>query len=116
MVYLLVRASEQQNQSVSRQQHRYPQLPDPSDDDQRRIAVGRDSGPEPGRRQEHAYFADSVNCPYGPRPLEEVRKLSKAITAFLIQVGKHFFYTSSDPKAFADMMEKLIGKRGEVGD
>jgi len=48
--------------------------------------------------------------------LEEVRKLSKAITAFLIQVGKHFFYTSSDPKAFADMMEKLIGKRGEVGD
>jgi len=33
------------------------------------------------------YFADSANCPYGPRPLEEVRKLSEAITAFLIQQG-----------------------------
>jgi glutamate racemase len=33
------------------------------------------------------YFADSVHCPYGPRPLEEVRKLSEAITAFLIQQG-----------------------------
>jgi len=33
------------------------------------------------------YFADSANCPYGPRPLKEVRKLSEAITAFLIQQG-----------------------------
>jgi len=33
------------------------------------------------------YFADSANCPYGPRPLEEVRKLSEAVTAFLIQQG-----------------------------
>ena len=33
------------------------------------------------------YFADSANCPYGPRPLEEVRKLSEAVTAFLVQQG-----------------------------
>lgn len=33
------------------------------------------------------YFADSAHCPYGPRPLEEVRRLSEGITAFLIQQG-----------------------------
>jgi glutamate racemase len=33
------------------------------------------------------YFADSAHCPYGPRPLPEVRKLSEAITDFLIQRG-----------------------------
>ena len=33
------------------------------------------------------YFADSANCPYGPRPLEEVRKLSESVTAFLIRQG-----------------------------
>ena len=33
------------------------------------------------------YFADSANCPYGPRPLEEVRSFPEAITAFLIQQG-----------------------------
>jgi len=33
------------------------------------------------------YFADSAHCPYGLRPLQQVRKLSEAITAFLIQQG-----------------------------
>ena len=28
--------------------------------------------------------------------------------------GKHCFYTSGDPKAFAEMVERLIGQRGEV--
>jgi len=30
------------------------------------------------------------------------------------RVGKHFFYTSGDPKAFAEMVERLIGERGKV--
>jgi len=33
------------------------------------------------------YFADSAHCPYGPRPPEEVRALSTAITRFLISQG-----------------------------
>lgn len=31
------------------------------------------------------YFADSGHCPYGPRPLAEVRKFSSAIVDFLIR-------------------------------
>jgi len=30
------------------------------------------------------YFADSAHCPYGPRPTEEVKTLSTAITHFLL--------------------------------
>jgi len=30
------------------------------------------------------------------------------------RVGEHFFYTSGDPKTFAEMVERLIGERGEV--
>jgi glutamate racemase len=31
------------------------------------------------------YFADSANCPYGSRPLNEIAKISTAITRFLLQ-------------------------------
>ncbi len=34
-----------------------------------------------------AYFADSANVPYGPRPLAQVRALSEAITRFLLGQG-----------------------------
>ncbi len=30
------------------------------------------------------YFADSANCPYGPRPLAEIRAISAAISRFLL--------------------------------
>jgi glutamate racemase len=30
------------------------------------------------------YFADSAHCPYGPRPTEEIKALSTAITRFLL--------------------------------
>jgi glutamate racemase len=30
------------------------------------------------------YFADSAHCPYGPRPREEIKTLSTAITRFLL--------------------------------
>jgi len=30
------------------------------------------------------------------------------------RVGQHFFYTSGDPKAFAEMVERLIGERGQA--
>jgi glutamate racemase len=31
------------------------------------------------------YFADSANCPYGPRPAEEIRRLSRAVVEFLLR-------------------------------
>jgi glutamate racemase len=31
------------------------------------------------------YFADSAHCPYGPRPADEIKALSAAITHFLLQ-------------------------------
>lgn len=33
------------------------------------------------------YFADSAHCPYGPRPAQEIRALSAAITHFLLAQG-----------------------------
>ncbi|MBI1879553.1 MAG: aspartate/glutamate racemase family protein, partial [Chloroflexi bacterium] len=33
------------------------------------------------------YFADSAHCPYGPRPVAEVRALSAAIIHFLLEQG-----------------------------
>lgn len=33
------------------------------------------------------YFADSARCPYGPRPVEEVRTISAEITRFLLVQG-----------------------------
>jgi len=33
------------------------------------------------------YFADSANCPYGPRPPEEIRRLSRGIVEFLLGQG-----------------------------
>lgn len=33
------------------------------------------------------YFADTANCPYGPRSLEEIRGLTEAITSFLLAQG-----------------------------
>jgi glutamate racemase len=33
------------------------------------------------------YFADQAHVPYGPRPLEEVRAYSEAITRFLLDLG-----------------------------
>ena len=30
------------------------------------------------------YVADTIHCPYGPRPLEEIRRLSYAVTRFLL--------------------------------
>ncbi|MCJ7668114.1 MAG: glutamate racemase, partial [Anaerolineae bacterium] len=32
-------------------------------------------------------FADTANCPYGPRSLEEIRGLTEAITSFLLAQG-----------------------------
>jgi len=31
------------------------------------------------------YFADSANCPYGPRPTDEIRAISTAIVRFLLE-------------------------------
>jgi len=33
------------------------------------------------------YFADSAHCPYGLRPMAEVRALATAVTAFLVEQG-----------------------------
>jgi glutamate racemase len=33
------------------------------------------------------YFADSANCPYGPRPAEEIQRLSRAVVEFLLGQG-----------------------------
>ena len=33
------------------------------------------------------YFADSAHCPYGPRPAEEIRRLSCAVVEFLLEQG-----------------------------
>jgi glutamate racemase len=33
------------------------------------------------------YFADTAHCPYGDRPLEEVRELALDVTAFLVSRG-----------------------------
>ena len=33
------------------------------------------------------YFADQAHVPYGPRPLDEVRQFSEAITRFLLEQG-----------------------------
>lgn len=33
------------------------------------------------------YFADSANCPYGPKPQSEVVELSDCITRFLLELG-----------------------------
>jgi glutamate racemase len=33
------------------------------------------------------YLADSSHCPYGPRPVEEVRRFSLGITRFLVEIG-----------------------------
>ena len=33
------------------------------------------------------YFADSANCPYGPRPPQEIRRLSRGIVEFLLGQG-----------------------------
>ncbi len=33
------------------------------------------------------YLADSAHCPYGPRPVEEVRRFSLGITRFLVETG-----------------------------
>ncbi len=33
------------------------------------------------------YVADSANCPYGPRPAEEIRRLSHRVASFLIDQG-----------------------------
>lgn len=42
------------------------------------------------RRMPHQatlYLADSVHCPYGPRPPEEIRRFSLGIARFLIECG-----------------------------
>ena len=49
------------------------------------------------------YFADSANCPYGPRPLEKVRKLSEAITAFLIQQGARIVVVACNTASAASL-------------
>ena len=33
------------------------------------------------------YFADTAHCPYGDRPLEEVRELALDVTSFLVDRG-----------------------------
>ncbi len=33
------------------------------------------------------YFADSAHCPYGPRPSPDIRRLSHAVAAFLVEQG-----------------------------
>jgi glutamate racemase len=33
------------------------------------------------------YFADTANCPYGPRPMAEIQALTEAATAFLLARG-----------------------------
>ncbi len=33
------------------------------------------------------YFADSAHCPYGPRPLREIRAFSEGITRYLLACG-----------------------------
>ena len=33
------------------------------------------------------YLADSAHCPYGPRPIDEVRRFSLGITRFLVEAG-----------------------------
>lgn len=33
------------------------------------------------------YFADQIHCPYGARSMDEIRRLSEAIVAFLIEQG-----------------------------
>ncbi len=33
------------------------------------------------------YFADQIHVPYGPRPLEEVRRYAKGVTTFLLSQG-----------------------------
>jgi glutamate racemase len=37
--------------------------------------------------QDLVYFADQAHVPYGPRPLEEVRRFADAITRFLLEQG-----------------------------
>lgn len=36
-------------------------------------------------REAVVYFADQANVPYGPRAMEEIQRLSRAITAFLLK-------------------------------
>ena len=38
-------------------------------------------------RESFVYFADSANCPYGPKPQSEVIELSDCITRFLLEQG-----------------------------
>lgn len=37
--------------------------------------------------EDFLYFADSANCPYGHRPVEEIRELSRRVAHFLIEQG-----------------------------
>lgn len=37
--------------------------------------------------EDFVYVADSAHCPYGPRPVNEVQRLSRAVVEFLIQRG-----------------------------
>ncbi|MDD2197186.1 MAG: glutamate racemase [Bacteroidales bacterium] len=38
-------------------------------------------------KSSYIYFADTLNCPYGPKGATEIIRLSKAITEFLIEQG-----------------------------
>jgi glutamate racemase len=52
------------------------------------------------------YVADGIHCPYGSRPIEEVRRFSLAITRFLIECGARVVVVACNT-ASAAALERL---------
>lgn len=51
------------------------------------------------------YFADQAHVPYGPRPLEEVRSFSQAITRFLLDQGARLIVVACNTASAAALHE-----------
>jgi len=50
------------------------------------------------------YFADQGHVPYGPRPLEEVRQFSEAITRFLLERGAKIIVVACNAASAASLL------------
>src|SRR5512147_877559 len=51
------------------------------------------------------YFADQAHVPYGPRPLEEVRAFSQAITRYLLGQGARIIVVACNTASAAALHE-----------
>jgi glutamate racemase len=58
------------------------------------------------------YLADQAHVPYGPRPLEEVRQFSEAITRYLLNQGARLIVVACNTASAAALHQLRVGFPG----